>query len=205
MSFSPDSLPLLDDSENDDEEKGSGANFFVKSLIKSRTLVIAKQVDRKLMEKVTTALMALENLDSEALITIVVNSPGGDADSGFAIHDILHFSRPPIRAICAGLAASAAVPIFLGADKGQRFILPNSRFLLHQPSMQMMGQATDLEITATEITRIRVRYNQIVAEETGREAAQVEKDCDRDFWLNAEETVDYGLADKVISSRAEIE
>jgi ATP-dependent Clp protease protease subunit len=174
-------------------------------LLKQRVIMIAKPVDRGLMERTTSALLLLDGRNAEKPITVFVNSPGGDADSGFAIYDAMRFVRAPVRTICAGLAASAAVPIFLGGRKGMRFSLANSRFLLHQPSMQMMGAASDIEITANEIERIRERYNKIVEEETGRPAAKVRADCNRDFWLTAREAVDYGLVDRVILNAAEID
>ena len=174
-------------------------------LLKQRVIMIARQIDRMQMERSTSALLLLDGRNRERPITVFVNSPGGDADSGFAIYDAMRFVRAPVRTICAGLAASAAVPIFLGARKGMRYALPNSRFLLHQPSMQMMGAASDVEITANEIERIRARYNKIIEDETGRPAAKVKADCNRDFWLNAQEAVDYGLVDRIITNTAEID
>ena len=174
-------------------------------LLQQRVVMIAKPVDRTLMERVSSALLMLDGRDREKPITVYVNSPGGDADSGFAIYDVMKFIRAPIRTVCAGLAASAGVPIFLGGRKGMRFSLPNSRFLLHQPSMQMSGTASDVEITAIEIERIRLKYNKIGELETGRPADKVKADCDRDFWLTAQEAVKYGLVDRVVQSANEIE
>jgi ATP-dependent Clp protease protease subunit len=174
-------------------------------LLKQRVIMIAKPVDRALMERTSSALLLLDGRNREKPITVFVNTPGGDADSGFAIYDVMRFVRAPVRTICAGLAASAGIPIFLGGRKGHRFALPNARFLLHQPSMQMMGAASDIDITANEIERIRHRYNKIVEEETGRPAAKVKADCDRDFWLNAQEASEYGLVDRVIGSASEID
>ncbi len=193
--------PFLDKKE----DKGEPGGFVLKRLLESRVLLVAKPVDRKLMEQVSTGLLLLENEDSNAPVTVFVNSPGGDADSGFAIYDMLRFCRFPVRTICAGLAASAGVPIFLGGDKGSRFSLPHSRFLLHQPSMQMMGQTSDLEITAREINKIRDKYNAIVSAETGRDADQIKADADRDFWLAPQEAVEYGLVDRIVSHRGEID
>lgn len=174
-------------------------------LLKQRVIMIAKPVDRTLMERTSSALLLLDGRNHEKPITVFVNSPGGDADSGFAIYDVMRFIKAPIRTICAGLAASAGVPIFLGGRKGMRFSLPNSRFLLHQPSMQMAGAASDIEITANEIERIRDKYNRIIEDETGRSAAKVKADCNRDFWLDAKEAVAYGLVDRVIQGAAEID
>ena len=110
----------------------------------------------------------------------------------------------PVRTICSGLCASAAVIIFLGAPKGSRFSLPNSRFLIHQPSTVAMGQASDIEITANEILAIKKRYNEIVGAETGKTSEQVAADADRDFWLGAQAAVDYGLVDKIVTSQDDI-
>lgn len=174
-------------------------------LLKQRVVMIAKQVDRALMERVCSALMLLDGRNREKPITVFVNSPGGDADSGFAIYDVMKFVHAPVRTICAGLAASAGVPIFLGGRKGMRFALPNARFLLHQPSMQTVGSASDLEITSGEIERVREKYNKIIEIETGRPADKVKADCQRDFWLTAQEAVSYGLVDRVVLGAAEID
>ena len=189
----------------DDDNKEEKPAFLLQQLLKTRTVMIAKPVDRQLMERVANALTMLEADDPDAPITVFVNSPGGDADSGFAIYDLLKFCRPGVRTVCAGLAASAGVPIFLGGDKGHRYSLPNSRFLLHQPSMQMMGQASDLEITAAEILKIREKYNGIISQETGRDSDLIRRDCDRDFWLSASEAVEYGLVDRIIEHRGELD
>src|SRR6185436_5576791 len=145
-------------------------------------------------------LLYLEQKDPKAEITVVVNSPGGSADSGFGIYDMMKFISCPIKAICAGLCASAAVLIFLGGAKGRRYMLPNSRFLLHQPSTQAFGQASDMEITANEILRTRKKYAEIVAKEIGSTAEKVEADSNRDFWLSSDECKKYGLVDKIIVS-----
>lgn len=188
-----------------EEEKGEDRPALLqRQLLEQRTILIARPVDRRLMERVAAQLLVLEAQDPEAPITVFVNSPGGDADSGFAIYDLLRFCTCPVRTICAGLAASAGVPIFLGGDKGKRYSLPHSRFLLHQPSMQMMGQASDLEITAGEILKIRTKYNDIVARETGRPTETITDDADRDFWLTADEAVKYGLVDKVVESHDQL-
>ena len=174
-------------------------------LIRQRTIIIAKPVDRGLMERVTSQLLVLDGRSPEKLITVFVNSPGGDADSGFAIYDAMRFVRAPIRTICAGLAASAGVPIFLGGRKGMRICLPNARFLLHQPSMQTMGAASDIEITSNEIERVREKYNKIVEEETGRPMAKVRADTNRDFWLTANEAKEFGIVDRIVVRASELD
>jgi ATP-dependent Clp protease protease subunit len=205
--------PEDDDDEEDDKEekedktekKGKRGFDMMAKLIKTRTILISKGVDDKLATSVITQLIVLEADDASKPITIVVNSPGGSADSGFAILDYLRFVAPPIRSIVCGICASAGVMIHLGAKKNMRFCTPNSRFLLHQPSMKAQGQASDLEILSKEIDRMKEQYNQIVADETGQPFKQVEKDVHRDFWLPAKDALEYGLVSKIVKSRKEIE
>ncbi len=178
--------------------------FEWKSLKDTRTILISDGVDRDLMKKTVAKLLYLEHADPKAPITVIVNSPGGDADSGFGIYDMLKFVTPPVRTVVAGLCASAGVIIFLGGDKGQRYSLPHSRFLIHQPSTGTQGQASDIEITAKEIMKTRDRYNSIVSSETGVDAEKIAEDANRDFWLSATESLEYGLVDKIITSHDEI-
>ncbi|MHC5079760.1 MAG: ClpP family protease [Planctomycetota bacterium] len=173
-------------------------------LLKSRTVILSQPIDDALARKVITQLIILEEDDPKKEITLVINSPGGSADSGFAIYDMARFISPPIRSLCSGLCASAAVIIFLAAEKGARNALPNSRFLLHQPSSAAMGAASDIAITAKEILALKNRYNQIVAKETGKTKEAVEKDANRDFWLSAKEAVAYGLVSKVVTTRRDL-
>ncbi|MBI4882071.1 MAG: ATP-dependent Clp protease proteolytic subunit [Planctomycetes bacterium] len=190
--------------EEGEEGKGDKGALAAK-LLKARTILIAKQVDKELMEKVTAQLLVLSHEDQAQPISVYVNSPGGDADSGFAIYDMMKFVKAPVHTICAGLCASAAVIIYLGGVKGQRLCLPNSRFLIHQPSTYAEGQASDIAITAKQILKIRDRYNQIVAAETGTAADKIMKDANRDFWLSAEEALEYGLVDRIVAAQGEIE
>jgi ATP-dependent Clp protease protease subunit len=199
----------LDDDDNDDEggegngKKGGGKGIDGK-LLDARTLIIAEGVTDALYRKVATMLTLLERKDPKAPITVFVNSPGGSADSGFAIYDLFRFTPCPIVTVANGVVASSAVLIFLGGAQGKRLALPNARFLLHQPSTATRGQASDIDITAREISKIRLRYNEIVAESTGRALDAIEKDSDRDFWLSAKEAVDYKLANRIVSRRAEL-
>ena len=150
-------------------------------------------------------LTLLERRDHTKPITAFINSPGGSADSGFAIYDLFRFSPCQIITVANGVVASSAVLIFLGGVQGKRLSMPNARFLLHQPSTATRGQASDIDITAREISKIRRRYNEIVSESTGRNLDLVEKDSDRDFWLSAKEAVDYKLANRIVSRRGELE
>lgn len=199
---------FCDDDDHDDgkdEKKKGGGRGLNDKLLDARTLILAEEVSDALYRKVATMLTLLERKDSKAPITAFVNSPGGSADSGFAIYDLFRFSPCPIVTVANGVVASAAVTIFLGGAQGKRLTMPNARFLLHQPSTATRGQASDIDITAREIVKIRRRYNEIVAECTGRNLDVVEKDSDRDFWLSAREAVDYKLANRIVSRRSELE
>lgn len=197
--------------DDDDGEEGKEAGDKKKRpaindrLLDARTLIIAEEVTDVLYRKVATMLTLLERKDKAAPITVFVNSPGGSADSGFAIYDLFRFSPCPIITVANGVVASSAVLIFLGGEQGKRVTMQNARFLLHQPSTATRGQASDIDITAKEISKIRRRYNEIVADATGRDFALVEKDSDRDFWLSAKEAVEYKLANAVVLKRAELE
>lgn len=173
-------------------------------LFEGRTILVGEEVTDSLYRRVASAILAMERADANKPITVFVNSPGGAADCGFAIYDLLRFSSCPVRTIANGLVASAAVLIFLAAPKGSRFSLPSSRFLLHQPSTVTRGQSTDIDIAAREILALRRRYNTVVAEITGKSLEIVERDSERDFWLGASAAHEYGLVDKVIKERSEI-
>ena len=192
--------------ENDDKDKEDkeGAGGIANRLIKSRSILVSEVISDTIARKVHNQLILMQEDDDKTMITVYVNSPGGSADSGFAIFDALRFFKPPVRTIVNGLCASAAIMVYLAAPKERRFSTPNSRFLLHQPSTMAMGSASDIEITAEEIVKLRERYNEIVAEETGKTATQVTKDADRDFWMSPEESMKYGLVGKVIQNFAEL-
>jgi ATP-dependent Clp protease protease subunit len=196
------------DEEEEEEEEGSPPSEEEERLqekaLKTRTVLVSESITDELARKIYMQLLVLEADSAEKPITVLINSPGGEADSGFGIHDMLRFVAPPVRTIVSGLCASAAVMIFLAAEKGQRLSLPHSRFMMHQPSSQTFGQASDLKIASTEILRLRDRYNQVVAQAVGKELAEVAKDVDRDFWLSAEDAQEYGLVDRVIVSRKDL-
>src|SRR5688572_595388 len=199
---------------DDDDEEGEGSgekkskgkrNGMEDRLLEARTLIIADEVSDTLYRRVATMLTLLERKDRKAPITAYVNSPGGSADSGFAIFDLFRFSPCPITTVANGVVASAAVLIYLGAPQGRRVSLPNARFLLHQPCTATRGQATDIDITAKEISKLRRRYNEVVSEATGKPLEVVEKDSDRDFWLTAQEAQDYKLVNRVLTARSQLE
>jgi ATP-dependent Clp protease protease subunit len=205
LEFDPHLISLDEEDEEKGGEKGRGDRNFANKLLKSRTIIVSKQVDDKLAASVIAQLRILEDDDPDKIITLIINSPGGSADSGFAIMDYIRFVKPKVRSIVCGICASAAVMIHLGGAKENRFCTPNSRFLLHQPSMMGRGQASDLEILSNEIERIKEQYNKVVATETGRPLKKIEADVHRDYWIPAEAAVEYGLVKKVITHRGELE
>ncbi|MFV8752955.1 ClpP family protease [Nannocystaceae bacterium ST9] len=196
----------LDEKGDKDEkdEKNEGLRIQEK-MLEARTILVADEVSDEMYRKVASSLILLERLDPVAPITVFVNSPGGSADSGFAIYDLLRFTSCPVRTVANGVVASAAVLIYLGAPKGQRHCLPNARFLLHQPSTMVRGRQIDIDIAAKEIIKLRRRYNEIVAETTGKPVEVIDRDSDRDFWLSAGEAKEYGLVDHVVRNRQELE
>jgi len=176
-------------------------------MLRSRTILLSSEVSPATARRVIEHLLILEAEDSEKPITLLVNSPGGEVHSGFAVYDVVRFVRPPVRIVCVGLTASIATVILLAAPKEGRLALPNARLLIHQPLFQseVFGPASDLEITAHEILKTKQRINLLISEETGQAVEKVERDTERDFWLSAEEALEYGLISRVVSDRAELD
>ena len=168
------------------------------SLFKSRTVLIFGEVDMKMAERVTANLLALSAEDPNKDIKVVIHSPGGHVESGDTIHDMIKALRPQVKMIGTGWVASAGVHIYLGADKANRFCLPNTRFMIHQPLGGMRGTASDIEIEAEEILKMHGRINKTIAEETGQPLSKVENDTDRNFWMGPDEAKAYGLVSRVI-------
>jgi len=168
------------------------------ALFKSRTVLIFGEVDMKMAERVTANLLALSAEDPNKDIKLVIHSPGGHVESGDTIHDMIKALRPKVKVIGTGWVASAGVHIYLGADKANRFCLPNTRFMIHQPLGGMRGTASDIEIEAEEILKMHGRINRTIAEETGQPLSKVEADTDRNFWMGPDEARTYGLVTRVI-------
>ena len=187
-------------SENGDAKKGDD---FLSRLLKARTILISGQIDEELMDKVIAQLLVLD-AESHEPIRVMVTTPGGMVDAGFAIHDMMQYVESEVISIGAGFVASMGIPILLASKKENRYALPNTRFMMHQPSGGAGGHASDIRITAREILKVRERLNNLIAAETGKPIAQITADSDRDFWLNAEEAVEYGLIAKVIHSAKDI-
>ena len=171
--------------------------------LKTRQVLMSGEVSEELADKIVKQLLILE-ADNSDPIYLYIDSPGGDVDAGFAIFDTIRFINAPVYCIGMGLVASAAALILLAAPKERRLGFPNSHYLIHQPSSGMKGVATDIEIHAAEIAKTKEKINKIIAEETGTSLDKVSKDTDRDYWLNAEESVSYGLISRVISKRSDL-
>jgi ATP-dependent Clp protease protease subunit len=195
--------PKRDDKDKDKNGKDPRQEAVASRLLKIRTVIINGQVDESMAEKAMAQLLVLDG-ESHDPVRVVVISQGGHVDSGYAIYDTLRYIESPVITIAAGWVASIAVPIFLGAEKKNRFSLPNTRFLLHQPSGGAGGQATDIRIAAEEILKLKDRLNRLIAKETGKSVDSVAEDCDRNFWMTADEALEYGLVYKIIRNASEI-
>jgi ATP-dependent Clp protease, protease subunit len=170
-------------------------------LLKERIVFLGTPIDDAVGNLIMAQLLHLESEDPDKDINLYVNSPGGDITSLFAIYDTMQYIKPDVSTICMGQAASAAAVLVLAGTKGKRYALPHSRILLHQPHGGAQGQAVDIEIQAKEIIRYRQLLDQLIAEHTGQSLEKVSKDTDRDYILTAEEAVEYGVVDEVITSR----
>jgi ATP-dependent Clp protease, protease subunit len=170
-------------------------------LLKERIVFLGTPIDDAVGNLIMAQLLHLESEDPDKDINLYVNSPGGDITSLFAIYDTMQYIKPDVSTICMGQAASAAAVLVLAGTKGKRYALPHSRILLHQPHGGAQGQAVDIEIQAKEIIRYRQLLDQLIAEHTGQTLEKVSKDTDRDYILTAEEAVEYGVVDEVITSR----
>ena len=190
--------------KDDDEKDNKRPDPIGEKLMKSRIIMITDVITKKLAQTTIGQLLILEQEDPEKEIKVFINSPGGDADAGFAIYDMMKFIKPKIKNICAGVAASAAVIILLGTGKENRVSLPNSRILIHQPSTGVHGTASDIQIEASEILKCREKINRMISEETNREFEKVENDTKRNYWMSAEEAVEYGLISKIINTQSDL-
>ena len=173
-------------------------------LFKSRTLIISGEVNQQLVANVMGQLLAMASAADDP-ITIFINSQGGHVESGDTIHDVIRFIKPRVRMVGTGWVASAGALIYVAAPREDRYCLPNTRFLLHQPAGGVGGSAADIAIEAQEIIRMRERINRIFSRETGQPFERIETDTHRNFWLDAEAAVRYGLAGKIVQHQAEID
>lgn len=175
-------------------------------LLKDRIVFLGGPIDDDTANLIVAQMLFLSNEDSKSDIHFYINSPGGAITAGLAIYDTMQFLRCDVATYCVGQAASMASVLLCGGSENKRFLLANSKVLLHQPllSGQLIGPATDLEIEAKEIIRLRTRLYEIISKHTGQAADKIEKDCDRNLWLDATEAIQYGLADRILQKAPEI-
>lgn len=188
-----------------DEQKSSFNEIFTQKLLETRTIILSGSIDKELANKIINQLLILEGLSNDP-IRIMIDSPGGDVDAGYAIFDMVRFIKPKVIMIGMGLVASAAALVLLAVPASDRVGLPNSRYLIHQPLLGgvFRGVASDIEIEAKEIEKCRNKINQLIAKQTKKSIKTVEKDTDRDFWMDSSEAVEYGLISKVVTKASEL-
>jgi len=170
-------------------------------LINERIIMLGSEIDDYVSNSIVAQLLHLEQESSTHIIDIYINSPGGEITSGLAIYDTMQLIKAPVRTICIGMAASMASVLLAAGAPGKRHCLPNSQVMIHQPLGGARGQATDIEITAKFILRLKKRLNLIMAHHTSQKLSKINKDVERDYWLTAEEAVEYGIVDSIISRR----
>ena len=180
------------------------ADLIQERLFRARTLIISGEINQRLAAAVTAQLLAL-SAESSQDITVFVNSQGGHVESGDTIHDLIRFLNPRVRMVGTGWVASAAALIYVAVPREDRFCLPNTRFLLHQPAGGAGGSASDIEIEAREILRMRDRLNRVFARQTGQPLERIEEDTRRNFWLSAEEAQRYGIVGQIVETQSELE
>ena len=190
--------------ESPDGVRAAPADPIAERLLRARTIIISGEITQQVAASVTGQLLALA-AESEDEITVYLNSQGGHVEAGDTIHDLVRFVRPAVRIVGTGWVASIAALIYVAVPRERRFCLPNTRFLLHQPAGGAGGSASDIEIEAREILRIRDRLNRIVARETGQPLERIEEDTRRNFWLDAASAVRYGLAGRVVEHAEDLD
>jgi ATP-dependent Clp protease protease subunit len=181
--------------------RGERAYDIYSRLLKDRIVFLGHPVNDDIANLIIAQFLFLESEDPEKEISFYINSPGGSVTAGLAVYDTMQFIRPPVSTLCLGQAASMAAVLLLAGTKGRRYALPHSRIMVHQPLGGAQGQATDIEIQAREILRARETLNNIIMRHTGQQLRKIEKDTERDMFLNPSQAVEYGLIDEVIVSR----
>ena len=189
--------------EEDKEKNAKQESPVNEKLLKTRSILLSGEINKDSADKLIKDLLVLESESNEP-VKLYINSPGGDVDAGYAIYDMIRFVKCPVIIIGMGLVASAAALVLLAVPSERRVGLPNSSYLIHQPLSQMRGNATEIEIHALQLEKIKAKINKVISEATGKSLEQVAKDTDRDHWLNAEEALEYGLISKTVSSREEL-
>ncbi len=194
---------MMNNDEDSTEKEKPGSEQIQKVLFDARKVFITGEINHEVARDVCARLMAMAHVSDEP-ITVIVSSPGGHVESGDMIHDTIKFIKPEVKMLGTGWVASAGALIYVAARKENRFALPNTRFLLHQPSGGVRGDATNIDIAAQEIVKMRTRLNKIFAEATGTSLKKVAADVDRDFWLECNDAKEYGIVGKIITSAAEL-
>ncbi len=191
-------IPMVVEQSN----RGERAYDIYSRLLKDNIIFLGTPIDDNVANVVTAQLLFLEAEDPEKDISLYINSPGGSISAGMAIYDTIQFIRPDVTTICIGQAASMGALLLSAGSPGKRFALPNSRILIHQPSMSgLAGQATDIDIHAREILRLRESMNKILARHTGQSLERIQRDVERDYIMTAEQAKEYGIVDQVISKK----
>ncbi|NCF64668.1 MAG: ATP-dependent Clp protease proteolytic subunit [Chloroflexi bacterium] len=185
--------------EKEENEENAGFTPLHQKLLETRTILLFGEIDMKMAQRISGQLLVL-SAESDEPIKLIINSPGGHVESGDTIFDMMRFVQAPVKVIGTGWVASAAALIFAAAEKENRFSLPNTRFLLHQPMGGARGQAADIAIEAEEILKMRRRLNETFARQTGQPVEKVEEDTDRNFWMSAKEAQEYGLVAQIVES-----
>ncbi len=177
--------------------------FLENTLLKNRTLTLFGEINKDVAQRAAEKLLALA-FESDEPIILYIGSPGGHVESGDTIFDMIRYIKPTVKTVGTGWVGSIATHIYLAPDRENRFCLPNTRFLIHQPAGGFGGSATDVEIHAREIVKTRERINGIIAQQTGQPIERVEKDTDRDYWMSAEESVEYGIVGQIVTDIGEL-
>ncbi len=185
--------------------RGERAYDLYSRLLKDRIILLGTPVDDHVANLICAQLLFLESESQEREINFYINSPGGSVTAGLAIYDTMQYISAPVATLCLGQAASMGALLLAAGQSGMRYALPHSRILIHQPMGGFKGQATDIDIQAKEIIRLKSKLNHILAHHTGMDLAKIEHDTDRDYYLEAQEAKDYGLIDNVLTSRSEID
>ena len=185
------------------EQSGRGERAYdiYSRLLKERVIFLVGEVNDHMANLIVAQLLFLESENPEKDISLYINSPGGSVSAGMAIYDTMNFIKPDVSTLCMGMAASMGAFLLSSGAKGKRFSLPNSKVMIHQPLGGARGQATEIEIAAREIIKTREQLNKILAENTGQPLSRIENDTERDYYLSAQESKDYGLVDQVIAKR----
>lgn len=194
-------IPMVVEQSN----RGERAYDIYSRLLKDRIIFIGSAIDNEIANLIVAQLLFLESEDPEKDISFYINSPGGVVTAGMAIYDTIQYIKPDVATVCIGQAASMGALLLTAGAKGKRFALPNSRVMIHQPLGGAQGQATDIKIQATEILKMKDKINDILAAHTGQDIERIAADTERDFFMSAVESMDYGIVDRVVADRSELE